>query len=83
MTSPATRLRTRARYVRDTYDRARRRPLGVRARLAALEVEVQENRQLHRRVAELTDVVAELLLPVAARDEARIQELLVDYRAGL
>jgi cytidyltransferase-like protein len=48
-----------------------------------LEAEVQENRQLHRRVAELTDVVAELLLPVADRDEERVTELLAAYRARL
>jgi hypothetical protein len=44
---------------------------------------VQENRQLHRRVAELTDVVAELLLPVVDRDEERMTELLAAYRARL
>ena len=60
-----------------------RHPLGVRGRLAALEAEVQENRQLHRRVAELTDVVAELLLPVVDRDEERMTELLAAYRARL
>lgn len=69
---------------RHTYDRVQgRRSRGVRARLAALEVEAHENRQLQRRVAELTDVVTELLIPIADRDEARVQELLTDYRAGL
>jgi hypothetical protein len=41
---------------------------------------VQENRRLNRRIAELTDVVAELLIPVADRDEAKVQELLETYR---
>ena len=39
-------------------------------RVTALEEAVQENRALNVRLAELTDVVSELLLPVAARDEA-------------
>ena len=41
---------------------------------------VQENRRLNRRVAELTDVVAELLVPLADRDEDRARELLARYR---
>jgi len=49
-------------------------------RVAALEEAVQENRALNVRVAELTDVVTELLLPVAARDEERLEELLGKYR---
>jgi hypothetical protein len=51
--------------------------------VAALEVEVQENRQLNRRIAELTDVVAELLIPLEARDQARVDEVLKQFRAGL
>ena len=49
-------------------------------RVAALEEAVQENRALNVRVAELTDVVTELLLPVAARDEEKLEELLEKYR---
>jgi hypothetical protein len=41
---------------------------------------VHENRRLNRRVAELTDVVAELLVPLADRDEAKARELLESYR---
>ena len=82
-----THLQSRLAVARDRYRRVRRHQLGdrlsVRGRLAALEAEVQENRQLHRRVAELTDVVAELLLPVADRDEERVAELLATYRARL
>ena len=44
---------------------------------------MQENRQLNRRIAELTDVVTELLIPLADRDEERVAELLAAYRAGL
>jgi len=83
MTSPLlSRARTRARVARDRYRRFRRRPLGVHARLAALEEEAQECRQLNRRIAELTDVVAELLVLVDDRDEERVREVLAQYRAS-
>jgi len=55
----------------------------VRARLTALEDEVQELRQLNRRLAELTDVVAELLVPIQDRDEDKVQEVLARYRARI
>lgn len=83
MTRPLDAVRARADVARDRYRRVRRHRIGLRARVVALEAEVQENRQLHRRLAELTDVVAELLVPVADRDGARVDELLADYRAGL
>ncbi len=57
--------------------------LDLRRRVAALEVEVQECRALSLRLAELTDVVSELLLPVAARDEERLAELLEQYRQSI
>ena len=52
-------------------------------RLSALEEEIQECRQLNLRLAELTDVVQELLLPVAQRDEARVAELAEKYSKGV
>lgn len=52
-------------------------------RVTALEAEVQENRQLNRRIAELTDVVAELLIPLEARDQAKVDEVLARYKQGL
>ena len=54
--------------------------LAIPQRLRDLEAEAHENRRLQRRVAELTDVVAELLVPLADRDEERVQELLQRYR---
>lgn len=60
-----------------------REQAGLQARVRALEAEVQENRQLNRRIAELTDVVTELLLPLEARDQARVDEVLDRFRAGL
>ncbi len=56
---------------------------SLQARVATLEEEVQECRQLNLRLAELTDVVSEMLLPVAERDEARIAEVMEKYSRGL
>ena len=56
---------------------------ALRERVAVLEDEVQECRQLNLRLAELTDVVQELLLPVAARDEQRIGAVLEKYSQGI
>lgn len=56
---------------------------ALRERVAVLEDEVQECRQLNLRLAELTDVVAELLLPVAQRDEERVSAVLEKYSQGL
>ncbi|WP_167736183.1 MULTISPECIES: DUF6752 domain-containing protein [Nocardioides] len=53
------------------------------ARIRALEDEVQECRQLNVRLAELCDVVTELLVPLADRDEAAVRELLDRYRADV
>ena len=57
------------------------RGAGVRARLDALEAEVQENRRLNRRVAELTDLVTELMVPLARREDAEVEEILARYRS--
>ena len=48
--------------------------------LRELRSSVQENRRLNRRVAELTDLVTELLVPLADRDEEQVRELLASYR---
>lgn len=55
----------------------------LRRRVTELETEVQECRQLNLRLAELTDLVQNLLLPVAARDEERVAELMERYTKGL
>jgi len=56
---------------------------ALRDRVAVLEAEVQECRALNLRLAELTDIVQELLLPVAQRDEERVSSLLAKYSHGL
>jgi hypothetical protein len=86
--SARSRLRLRGKQAARTLGRFR---AGVRAegmealreRVARLEDEVQECRQLNLRLAELTDVVEELLLPVAQRDEERLAALLEKYSRGL
>lgn len=53
---------------------------ALRQRIAALEAEVQEARRLNRHVAEVTDVVQEILLPAENRDDDRLREVLDRYR---
>ncbi|MBS44798.1 MAG: hypothetical protein CMH83_16860 [Nocardioides sp.] len=48
----------------------------LRRRVEELEAEVQESRRLNRRLAELMDVVEELLVPLAQRDEERVRAFL-------
>lgn len=52
----------------------------LRSRVADLEQEMKVSRQLSKRLAEITDVVAEVLLPAEQRDEARLRELLAAYQ---
>ncbi|CAA9354997.1 MAG: hypothetical protein AVDCRST_MAG72-1722 [uncultured Nocardioidaceae bacterium] len=61
-----------------------RRQIGrLRTRITALEQEAQECRRLNRRIAELTDVVQELLIPISQRDEDGVRERLERYSASL
>lgn len=76
-------LRSTLRRARHEATRLRGRHGGVRARLRELETAVQENRQLNRRVAELTDLVAELLVPLARRDDEKVDVLLTRYRDSI
>jgi uncharacterized protein YhaN len=85
------RLRVRGKEVAHNLGRfrARLQDEGVdalRERVAELESEVQECRQLNLRLAELTDVVQELLVPLAQRDETRLAaavERLDKYSRGV
>lgn len=49
-------------------------------RVRALENEIQECRQLNRRLADVVDVVVELLVPATQRDDAALAELLARLR---
>ena len=52
-------------------------------RVADLEADLTEVRRQHLRLAELADVVQELLVPLSARDEAAVQDALERYRKSL
>ncbi len=52
------------------------------ARVATLEEEVRECRRQQLRLAELTDVVQELLLPEAQRDDERLSTRLEKYASS-
>ncbi len=63
---------------------ARNRALEeLTARVATLEEEVRECRRQQLRLAELTDIVQELLLPLSQRDQEKVDELLQRYAAQL
>jgi len=56
---------------------------SLRKRVARLEAEVDELQQLNLRLAELTDVMQELLLPLARQDPEKAVEMLERYRDEL
>ena len=51
----------------------------LQQRLEDLEAEVQECRQLNIRLAEVTDLVEQLLLPMAAQDQEKIAAAVEKY----
>ncbi|MFN8193624.1 MAG: DUF6752 domain-containing protein [Nocardioidaceae bacterium] len=53
---------------------------ALRRRVKALEAEVQESRALNRRLADVVDVVTELLVPAMDRDDGRVTEALSRLR---
>lgn len=53
--------------------------LELTARVRDLEDQVQECRRHHHRLAELTDVVQELLVPISQRDQESVEEILERY----
>ena len=56
---------------------------ALQRRLDAVEKEIQEARRLNRRLAELTDVVQELLVPIAQRNEEKVQQYLDQHSVNL
>ena len=52
---------------------------ALQRRLEDLETEVQECRQLNIRLAEVVDLVEELLLPIALQDEGKIAAAVEKY----
>jgi small-conductance mechanosensitive channel len=51
----------------------------LQQRLEELSAEVQECRQLNIRLAEITDLVEQLLLPIAAQDQDKIAAAVEKY----
>jgi hypothetical protein len=52
-------------------------------RINDLEAEVQENRNLNVRVAELVDLISELMLPLASQDQARIDAAIAKFENSI
>lgn len=52
-------------------------------RVADLEADLSEVRRHNLRLAEIADVVQELLIPMASRDQARIDEAIERFRKTL
>jgi hypothetical protein len=52
-------------------------------RVEALEADVLELRRHNVRLAEIADVVQELLLPLSSRDQARIDEAIEKFSKSL
>lgn len=84
----ATAATDRTRALRQRVAKLERRRLAaaerqlrqLNNRVERLETELRLERQLNRRVAEVTDVVQEVLLPAATRDDDRIRQALDRYR---
>ncbi|MEP7091912.1 MAG: DUF6752 domain-containing protein [Nocardioidaceae bacterium] len=51
---------------------------GLAARVAALEAAVEESRQLNQRLADVVDVVVEVLVPAVDRDDDRLRTALAN-----
>ena len=52
-------------------------------RVADLEADLAEVRRHNLRLAELADVVAELLVPLAKRDDAAVQQAIERFQESL
>lgn len=69
--------------VRQWLRRGRSSRSELEQRVEDLEADLAEVRRHHLRVAEVVDVVEELLVPLASRDETRIQEAVETFRRSL
>lgn len=68
---------------RATGAASRRELVALRKRVNELESEVQEARRLNVRVAELLDIVEELVVPLAQRDEDKVRAYLEAHTTRL
>ena len=51
-------------------------PLSLYKRVVALEQEIQESRRLNQRLSDIVDVITEVLVPAADRDDAQMRAAL-------
>jgi hypothetical protein len=56
---------------------------GIEARVAALEAAAEESRMLSQRLADVVDVVTEVLVPAADRDDERLRAALANLNKTL
>ena len=73
MRNPLTRLRSTP---------AADRIAHLEAQVAELQESVEENRRLNERLSDVLDVITELLVPAADRDDARVVEALEKLQNG-
>ena len=74
----------RARLRRVARGAVDRSPLGeLVRRVEALESEIEELRQQNLRLAEIADVVQELLVPLSSRDQAKVDAAIEKFSKGL
>lgn len=60
-----------------------KRVQALEEQVARLEKEIAELRRHHLRLAELADVVTELVVPLAGRDQERIDEAIERFTRAL
>jgi hypothetical protein len=58
-------------------------PVSLYKRVAELEQEIQETRKLNQRLSDVIDVMIEILVPVADRDDERLREALARLDAAV
>jgi hypothetical protein len=69
--------------LKDLAARITRRDDDLERRVEGLEADVLELRRHHVRLAEIADVVQELLVPLASRDQARIDAAIEKFSQSL
>lgn len=76
-------MKTRAARLADLIAPTRAQLWALSKRVERLEAEVQETRRFSRRLAEIADLVEEVLVPAANRDDDRLRHLLDEYSKRL
>jgi hypothetical protein len=58
-------------------------PWSLYRRVIELEREIQESRQLNQRLSDVIDVITEVLVPLADRDDERLRAALARLEAAV